>query len=168
MNNNKLMMYLQLAFIDYNDYASHHDMFEFFTREVNGEIELYSVPEYNEIKIPLELPKLLRYINRTKDDNMFSLDVIFDLSVLLKRIRKEGLIDYPDRYADQPIIRSGTILCDAVILDEETKYYRVVNSTRNMVKLVQIENHHGRPILSQIRSKILEVKVEHNAIFVDG
>lgn len=91
MNNNILMMYLQLAFINYNEYAFRHGMFSFFTREVNGQIELYSIPDYKEFRIPQSLPKILRYIHRTEENNVFSLDVMGDLNVLLKRIRKEGV-----------------------------------------------------------------------------
>lgn len=168
MNNDELMMYLQLAFIDYNQYAAHHNTFAFFTKEVNDRIVLYSVPEYNEIKIPQGLPRVLRYVNHSKEDNLFSLDVIDSLTALLKRIHKVGLTEYPNPFADRPIIRKGTVLCDAVILTEETNYYRVVHSTRSQVQLVQIESHHGRPILSHVTSKPFAATIEHNAISING
>ncbi|MFT8767004.1 hypothetical protein, partial [Lentilactobacillus hilgardii] len=168
MRNNELMMYLELAFINYNEFAMKHCNLSFFTREINSEVTVYTVPESEIFFLPRDLPKILRYITQHEDENLHSLDVIDDLRLLLRKIRKGGLRDYPQKAVNSLNVAVDNILCNSIDLNKQTKYYRVVSTNEKEVELIEIANHDGKPIFSVTRGKSIKVKVTHNAIILKG
>lgn len=168
MDNSELMLFLELAFINYNEFAIKHCKLSFFTQTVNSEIVIYSVPESKTFHIPSDLPKILRYVTRHEDDNIFTMDVIDDLWVLVRKIRKLGLADYPQKAVNSINISIGSILCSDNMASDSTKYYRVIGTSNATVELIEIKNRKGRPVISIPIGQSFQVKVAHNAIILDG
>lgn len=168
MENNELMLYLELAFVNYNEFAIKHCQPSFFTQEVNSKVIVYTVPDSKHLSMPEDLSKLIHYIVLHEDDNIHALDVLDDLKILAHKIQRQGGVKASHKPLHSINLAVDSILCTNLNASKTTRYFRVTDTGPKEVTLVEIANHQGKPIFSAIRGRPFKVSIDHNAIILNG